>query len=604
MKKIIRDTGIIEQFKSVVDSWIQEQSNGRFKGFSSEFMILELAELPLYRLTYNVAAESRKIVMFQKADASPVTSPASITKPEMIDPWALTFDRDEGNISYQRTIGVPESYKALRCKTCIGNGNMPCPGCQGQKAVHCGECRGEGIVICPVCRHTKYITCSKCNGTGSVYIDPLHGYNKCPECNGAKQFLCTECNNGYQICHICEGKKRLPCAKCDQTGTAICPVCSGAGQIVSGFGVEINYHPFEEKQEIPNKDLPNMILDKMLPLAGDWKKIEIIEKADPQTLNEQNVPLEIISDCKKIIEKPAIAQGSRIVSKRLLIERKLFFMLTYDVGGNTNTIFFTSPSAERCFYEHHPLLDLYADMLATANKYIKTDRIPEAQKILNDISEIKSMSEQVKKLRSEIGKSLLFPYLIGGLLAAVAVSVCVIPIITKLLEGSFHFSAIMGRAILFNIVSGLLSCAIFYFINPAFLKKRIVRFMASFLAGLIIPLSVYFTLSSMNYNPALEMDEELLNTEYNRHFPFGLTTLPNKKDIEFLEYLIIKYSSTGVSIDKIEKELAWLKSKKDESDSKIEQVEQIRKQIEILKASGNKKAIRKPRTGGRIKIRY
>ncbi|OGS17494.1 MAG: hypothetical protein A2219_05615 [Elusimicrobia bacterium RIFOXYA2_FULL_50_26] len=565
MKRIIRDKNTIDRFKQRLNEWIVTQSKGQHQGFSDDFIVTELAEYPCYRLSFTVDTETRKVISFQRPDAAIIKAPPTITDPQAINPWDVKKKTTGGSINYRTVIEIPESLKSTRCISCQGKGTVHCSNCLGQTTTYCPQCRGDGKITCPVCR-------------------------------GAKLSVCPECSGGYRICPTCEGKKRLPCVKCGQSGVEQCEKCSGKGQILSGLAVEIIYKPLDAKQEISNNDIPAKFNNQLLTFSKEWLT-ELSgddEKATPESLAATHVPKEIIEIYRKMRQDMILPENYRIIGKRLLIEKKPFFCLSYSVRNNTNSIWLAHDAPSQYLYEHNPLLDLYEDVIHTCHQLISRHDIPSAITLLKSVEQVEAISEQISGVRRAIRRSMLVTYAQGAAISFILTSSFVLPLLYQYNAHSFNRTKLLAAALLLNLAGSLTATLALQISKQRLVVKRLHRIAAGFICGLLITGSVYAGFAIKRINPARTWDENAMRADYARHFPFGLRTLPNQQDIEFLEKLAATYAPTGINVEQLRKDAAWLKARKEESEKRIIQMEEIRKNIEEVN-KGNIKKKTKPR---------
>ena len=149
---------------------------------------------------------------------------------------------DVGNVtgSGGETVGVmycPECYGTGECIWC-GTGD-DCDACDGTKENICTNCN-EGTVPCHKCNGEGQ---EESNGTGSRIIEVEY----CTKCGArrdgsgeAVDLTCNICNGtGYHSCHACRGAKGFDCWTCDGgyetcCSDPNCPRCKGVGKAVCG----------------------------------------------------------------------------------------------------------------------------------------------------------------------------------------------------------------------------------------------------------------------------------------------------------------------------------------------------------------------------------
>ena len=147
-----------------------------------------------------------------------------------------------------------EEFEKYRCKTCYGEGRVPCPECGGTAEVECKKCHGDGG--CPTCNGTGKEVCPECDGTGKNDCPVCdHGKVKktrmvyCRNCHGTgetKGGSCGDCGGlgerkeaYYEFCPSCNGDYKGfkgKCSNCHGTGIATCHSCHGSGKCRSCHG--------------------------------------------------------------------------------------------------------------------------------------------------------------------------------------------------------------------------------------------------------------------------------------------------------------------------------------------------------------------------------
>lgn len=141
--------------------------------------------------------------------------------------------RDAADLSVCPECNGQVKYEEQKqCETCHGAGTIvrKCEACHGDGQRNCPKCHGSGRVDCKNCANGvvsqggKLVDCPMCDG----------GHVACPECNGRKTMMCTQCS----------GTGSLPpasCADCDGRGTItvkhVCKTCGGTGRahMTKGF---------------------------------------------------------------------------------------------------------------------------------------------------------------------------------------------------------------------------------------------------------------------------------------------------------------------------------------------------------------------------------
>ena len=336
MKINITDQQFISDLKEKTSLWIEQQSKGG-SGLSSAYVIGEVSEFTVYRVTLKVMTQSRRFTVFSKPGKALTGLQPGETRAEITDPWSVELEQSKEYKNGTDVIDMPATFASVRCAKCGGSGQLPCPECQEQKTVYCLQCRGDGKLGCEKCKKTLKLDCPSCKGRGKIYSEALQSYEDCSQCGGKGSFPCTECNNGYNACPSCEGKGRKPCDKCSEKGYIECVNCSGQGNTITGSQLEITKRVIEQKHELLNEAIPENILGDDLSSINyaAYKTIEIEQGQQPE-----NLPQYVSVKLAEIESKLQLPYENRILRKSLYIEEKHVYCMSYKTVDKQNSAWF------------------------------------------------------------------------------------------------------------------------------------------------------------------------------------------------------------------------------------------------------------------------
>lgn len=605
MNEKITDAKAIERVEKKVNSWINEASGIHSHEQNQIISVVELTEYPIYRLTYKAEIQTRRVVPFSRPDSTKPSSAPSITSPDQIDVWSVESNKVSDFVTDNQQVEIAQSLSASFCRSCETSGKISCPDCRGQTANFCSQCHGDGKIFCPVCKRTKTVVCQRCNGRGKIYNEIKKTYDGCHNCGGKGSIKCTHCENGYLTCSLCGGKGRVSCKKCNDTGEIECEDCSGKGQTVSGFAVQIVSYPNEEKMEMENTDIPEGVL-KGISLKTVYQQFLEVDDSEEVLRNSakyDKLPKEIKTNFNRLKSLACEPAKNRRILGRFILEKKFMYLVDFKFGGYIKKVWI-GDSGPRVVCEDKVLEDIHFDTMGDLNWHIENDDISGAIDICGKIEKIKAFAPQIREAKARIRKKLLSSYFSGALAGLVVFSCISIPILYAWRSKSLHIGFLINMALIANIVVSFLAGAIIYAINLKVLDKNIKRFFAGAGAVAIALLFFYGWGSLIKLDPATSLDANQMTEEHARYFPFGLRTLTSKEDIKFLENMISRYSPTGVDMTSVKKELDWLKEKLKKDEENIHKIEQTAKEIKKSEMTNqNKRRVKYPRKHSKIYIR-
>jgi hypothetical protein len=237
---------------------------------------------------------------------------------------------------------------------------------------------------------------------------------------------------------------------------------------------------------------------------------------------------------------------------------------------------------EKIVSERNPLLDIYASVIEDIDRKVCLDDFAGAQRLIDRLNGISALESEVGKLKKKMNRKATLAYLASMALATISFSAVILPILYRWRSGSFHVQSLLLEAGAFNVVAGIVVGSILRIVQPKVLRTTFKRILGGFVATIAVLLLVYGVFYKTGFDPAHRLDEQQMLAEYQQHFPFGMRTLANQEDIDFLRGLIKKYTSTGVDLTVQRKNLIWLQDKINKDKAMLNKVEQTRKKIERI----------------------
>ncbi|MFH1368727.1 MAG: hypothetical protein ABII64_06350 [Elusimicrobiota bacterium] len=599
MKKNVTDAQQLNGFKEKISAWLKGLTGGHGEEFISGLEIIEAVEYEVRRIYYEVQIETRGIAPFTKKEKAPDLPKAVVFDPKTVDIWAVKVDEASDFSAKSVTIEIPESLKAVNCAQCSGTGQSVCQECMGHKGVHCPACRGDGKIKCANCRGSKSILCEQCGGTGQMD----GGTGGCPRCGGKKEYKCPVCEGrGVVPCGTCGGKMRLPCKKCEETGSVSCGSCNGAGQSISGYALEVHHITEFRKAELMGSGIPQDIFSKLQQNQIEWKR-EF--ESDSAGLAGKGLDKEFLDTVGQLGKKISVPQNGKLLFDRITAERSAYIKVLYKIPGTSAEVWFSGKDM-KLTSEQNPLTSAYAGLTAEIKRKISKLEFAESEILLQKIAHIDFLKSEIGLLRQKAKSARLALGVRSGLAGSVVFSLIVLPIIYSLLAKSFHAGLIIAAALILNLIIGF-TAGYLQYLSGIIPSGNLIK--KTFITGSVVAafLSVIYSFAPItNFNPAKALDKSRMLEEYQKYFPYGLTTLANEKDIQFLEYLTIKYARTGVDVSQQKKELEWLKAKLIEDKKNLEQSEKQRQELENAAKGKNAKRkviLNKKKAGSNIRIK-
>lgn len=575
VKKTITDKVFIEGLKEKVSAWIEQQSKGG-PGISAALNITGVTEYTILRLTLKVLTESRRLAVFTRPGKELPKAPPDQTQVEITDPWAVPHETAKEFSAGLDMVDMPSTLRSVQCAKCSGSGQSVCPECEGQKTTYCLHCRGDGKLACEKCKKTLKVNCPSCQGRGKIYSETTQNYEDCSQCEGKGSFPCKECDKGYNTCPSCEGKGRKSCEKCKEKGFLECITCGGQGNIISGSRLEISKNLVEERLELPENGIPeNMLSDDLAVVRFVSDKIIELE----QGTGAADLTDELAEGLAALEAKLHIPAGSHVLRKTLLIEKRLIYNMDYRSGDQQNTAWFGF-LADKFVVEKGILKKIYAGVIDDLGFKLSGGDLEGALRLAGQVERIAFLKPEAEMARKAVSKQYLKSYLYGAAVGLAISAALAVPAAHHLWKASYFFGNLLAAVCAFSVVSAAASAAVLSALRLALFNTKVKRVAAAAVLA-ALPVSVALGLSvSLKYNPAAKLDAGRMQGEYQRHFPYGLRTLANDEDINFLKTLIEKYSKTGVDLSQTQKDLKWLIEKKESDRGNMEKIEKAAREIE------------------------
>lgn len=573
MKKNITDPAQLELFREKVLAWLKSLAGSRSAGFNPEITVSGASEHSAYKASYEAEIESRAVVKVSKYDAVKLPPQPAVLLETQVDPWAAQTEPPESFGSFKKTVDVIESLKAAPCRQCNGTGKMNCPECMGQKGIYCKECRGSGKAKCPECRGAKTVKCEQCGGTGQLE----GGVGACPRCGGRKEHKCPTCEGTASIkCPACGGKMRLPCVKCGETGLVQCSFCAGAGQNVSGFGVEISYDVTRAVSENTDAEIPPEIAGDRA--AGGW--VKETELSSPELKEE-------------LKKKAFVPERAKVLFDRFSSERKTFYRVQYTISGVEKEAWFAGPdpASAKPVGRDNPLLNMYSGVIDDIKKHLSSGDMNAAHEHLSKIEGIDSLKGEAAKYRTAVDKVLYFSYMAGAAGAFCALTAVSAVITLNGLRGSFHSGIVVFGSVMVNAAAAWAGGLAAFKFNYKRLDNYWKRLGGGAAAAAVLIAVCYSAFIAAGFDLAKRLDTGMMKKEYEAHFPFGMRTLASEDDIRFLEGLVAKYGPARVDLSQVKQDLEFMRNKLAADRKALAEAEIMRQKIE--QADKAKKSSRK-----------
>lgn len=589
MKNPVLDPNRLQSFSEKLYTWLKEQTGGVVGEIVDVPELHTVTEYPLYRLTYRVETETRTVTAFSRPDAALIMQPPTVTSAGQADLWAVARGEVHDFVSRREVQELPGSLVGAPCAACGGTGRRDCPDCNGQKGLYCPECRGDGKIPCPVCKHTRRMTCPECQGHGKVYNDAGKTFTECPACRGKGELPCTACDTGYQVCAVCEGKGRTPCTTCGQTGTVACKACGGKRQIVSGLQVEIVLEPREECREIENMDIPPQVLTQVAARGIYERELEVNDYAGiPAALAGHAIPSIICDEIGQMCGMADQGPACRVALSHLTVEKKSVYAVTYDVGPDRKTAWAVSCGSQM-FIEPGFVTDMYTVLLDHIRRFVARDDLAMAAAACHAVRSIAPLQAAALDIERIIRRKTFLSYAGGAVTGAAAFAAAMIPVLHDWRGASLHYYVLVAGTLLAGALASAVVASLLYGLQAHLRGGRYTRLSNALVLTVVLLVLVFGALAWCRFDPARSLDRAAMDAAYREHFPFGLRTLANAEDIDFLKGLITRYEPTGVDMDRIYADLDTLEGKLAADQENIARLERISRDMKNLLDYGRKR---------------
>ena len=575
MKLPVTNTELIATLQKRVAAWIAGLS-GDLAGIEKDIAVSKVTECSEARITYTVECETRILTAFSRPNKDGITTTETAPfERDQVSVWDAKGEAVNEYINYKQAIAIPESIRAVPCRSCGGSGAISCPACAGQKAVYCPQCHGAGREICTVCRGAKNVPCDECGMSGQVFDNLTGKRDKCPKCKGKKEAPCPTCSGtGGQPCPVCNGRQRTACEACGATGNAPCITCDKTGKLVAGFEIEATYKPYTETLELKNSDVPSVVAGKLGSVVS-WSKGPLTEEI------RATLPKEVVEVAERLKSKVVLPLNSKALMEQLSLEKKPYYHVTFTVAGVPQSVWIAGPKLS-VHSDINPVLAMYSGMLEELRGAISGNRLAEASALLKKLGSVPSLAGEVAKLRGKLRFKLFWPGVLGAVLGALIVSLAGVKFLMQALAGSLNVQAVVHQALMANIAAAFFVGLVFFIVGRQQSRGWLKRTIAPAAVTVIVLSLSYGMAALMRYNPARAMDAQQMQAEYAAYFPFGRRTLASDEDIKFLGQLINKYKMAGIDLTQQQKDMIWLEDKIIQDKATLAATEKMRQRIEDI----------------------
>jgi hypothetical protein len=408
--------------------------------------------------------------------------------------------------------------------------------------------------------------------SGQIFDSLTGKLDKCPRCKGKKEAPCTTCSgSGGQPCALCNGRQRTPCEACGALGSAPCTTCGLTGKLINGLEIEATYKPFTETLELRNSDVPPDVVGKLGSVVN-WAKEPLSDAI------KARLPKEVVDAAERLKTKIILPPNSRVVLEKASLEKKVYYQVAYSVA-NIAQVVWVAGSKLAVYSDVNPVLAMHAGILEESQAAIAANRLAEASSLLSKLGAVSSISVEVSRLRSRLRLKLLWPALLGSLVASMIISCAGAPFLMKALAGSLNVHTVIFQAVIADLsVAVVVGLLIFVFGGkPA--RGLLKRVFASAGITTFVLGALYGSAVLVRYNPARDIDEQQMKAEYAAYFPFGRRTLATDEDIKFLGRLINKYKLADIDLSQQRQDMKWLKDKIMQDKATLAATEKMRQRI-------------------------
>lgn len=416
----VTDHEKIQSMRTEIDKWIKKRTlDPRFDNFGLDIEIVEVVEKPTYIITLKSLYEERQLWK----RPFPWDSKQDIIEDDGgIDIWAIHAETSDDFEEVTQKYKVEKSEIIENCIECKSKGIVVCGSCDGGKKVTCSRCSGDGVLKCSACDGQGIIKCKSCRGTGkkkeSKYINgrSVSREVNCTSCLGRGHLKCDKCKDGLIACSDCNKKGEILCPECNGRGIVHCYCCKGKKTVSSFKYVSITHTPNQQIEFANHTSHPPDIINNISAQRDTGLLIYEDTKISPNDIVFQCNEDSINNICNKMIfkSKTSLGDNCHLIKQQLMVSKIPVYLVSYIYSSKAYSLWINGDNI--IWTSSNPIFELADSFYNSATEAFSNKKRAQALKLINRAFYISPTSDDINKLKKNIGRSYILSWITKGVL--------------------------------------------------------------------------------------------------------------------------------------------------------------------------------------------